>query len=604
MDHPTARSTARSRHAGPRWLGGIPVALAAAVGLLIGVRAVLSFELPRPRPLLGLEHLPRESLGVRWSGRALWPVDLQAAALEGLVSLLAGLALAALAIATLNALILLAESAANRRGELAVRVAVGATPRALAAMLLGELRRLVVVGLTLGGLLGLAAGGAARAAWPGPTEALGPTSALAPVALALVVLLGLLGATHVTSALGAVRAERAAPALRAGGRTAQDPAAIFVRKVLTAAHLSLAGSIVVGTLTLSGALRGAAAPAAEATETVAIEATSPGPGAWAELRERLAEVPALEAESLASPGTLIGLGVRDYALAECGRCSRGGLPMPLVSAVVGHHAVAPGFFGLAGVEVVDGRPLRRADAVGAAPVAVVSRSFANSSFEDGDPLGKQVRLGSGPEDWYTVVGVVEDVRVPVLGANDLPPQAVYLSALQRPPRSGTVLLRGRADAVRSAWQIMESLGFWPGPTRALAEHRTRWGAPLAWARAAALGLALAGLLLAAYGVYVTALQTTRRRAHDIAVRRATGARGRHVAAHVLSERVRISSWGLAGMLFFGTLVVGLLRKTAGVAPLGPASYGAVAALLLLLALVASVRAMREALEVEPATLLE
>jgi hypothetical protein len=617
MSHPT-----RARR---RWYDGAPVAVAAAVGLLIGVRAVLTFQLPRPRALVRLEHIPRESLGLRWSERALWPADLQAAALDGLVTLVAGLALAALAIATLNALILLAESAANRRAELAVRIAVGATPTALAGMLLRELRPLLATGLALGGVLGLAAGGTARAAWPGPTAQLSAPSALAQIGFGLAVVVGLLVVAHVTSALRVARAERSAPVLRAGGRTADDPGAIFVRKALTVVHVGLAGSVVIGMLTLGGALGGepttmdgspATVDGSPATidgslatthgtaETIVIDATSPGPDAWAELRERLRRVSGLEAESLSTPGTLVGLGVRDYALAECGRCSRGGLPAPLWSAVVDHHAVTPGFFELAGVEIVDGRAIEPSDGPGAEPIAVVSRSFAYSSFENGDPVGKRVRLGSGFEDWYTVVGVVEDLRVPVPGADDLPREAVYLSALQRPPRAGTVLLRGDANAIRGARAVMESLGLGPGPARTLTEHRAVAAAPLAWAHGGALALALAALALGAHGVYATAVQATRRRVRDVAIRRAMGARSRHVAAYVLGERARITCWGLAGMLFGGTLVVGLLRKTAGMAPLGPAGYGAVAALLLATALAASARALREALAVDPATLLD
>jgi hypothetical protein len=38
--------------------------LAAAAGLLVGLRSITSFELPRPMSLLGIEPMPREALAV------------------------------------------------------------------------------------------------------------------------------------------------------------------------------------------------------------------------------------------------------------------------------------------------------------------------------------------------------------------------------------------------------------------------------------------------------------------------------------------------------------------------------------------------------------
>jgi hypothetical protein len=73
---------------------------------------------------------------------------------------------------------------------------------------------------------------------------------------------------------------------------------------------------------------------------------------------------------------------------------------------------------------------------------------------------------------------------------------------------------------------------------------------------------------------------------------------------VLLERVRVTAWGLAGFAFFGTLVVALLQNAAGMRPAGPATYGAIAAVLTAGALLASSQAVGEALAVEPAEALD
>ena len=123
------------------------------VCLLIGLRSINQVTLPRFRTLLAIDSIPREGLGTAWSVRALWPADIQAAALGRLGGLIAALVLVAAAVATLNAIILLAESSASRRSELAVRTAMGATPAKLVGMLLGDLRTLVFTGLSLGLIL-------------------------------------------------------------------------------------------------------------------------------------------------------------------------------------------------------------------------------------------------------------------------------------------------------------------------------------------------------------------------------------------------------------------------------------------------------------------
>ena len=116
------------------------VTLAAALGALTGLRAAISISVAGPALLLELPTVPLESLGIDWSDSAVWPFEVQRAALSRLVGTLVGLVLAVASVATLNVATLLAEGATVRRAEIAVRSAVGASPAALARMLLAELR--------------------------------------------------------------------------------------------------------------------------------------------------------------------------------------------------------------------------------------------------------------------------------------------------------------------------------------------------------------------------------------------------------------------------------------------------------------------------------
>ena len=585
--------------------GGALASLAAAAGLLVGLRTIASYELPRPESLLGIEPMAREGLGVLWSHRASWPAEFQAMALERLVGLLAALVLAAIAVATLNAVILLAENAADRRQELAIRSAVGATPWSLVRMLLAELRTLALAGASLGLVLGLALGGALRVAWPGVLlqDAL-TLDALVSVSVVLAALAGVAGLAHAGIAIKLGRGPEAAVSLRAGARMTADPAAVFFRRAAPAVHTAVAGTALVGAVALSAAIKAPPAVEIDAEQVMVIEGTAPSAGAWSDLLESVEAMPDLVVESIASTGALLGLGVRAHVTTQCGKCVRGDLPTPIWGAVADHHSVGPGYFALADIELLQGRAFDESDRLGAEPVAIVSQTFARSSFEAGIPLGKKIKLGRGMDDWYTVIGVVADLQVPVLGAHNLPSEAVYVSALQKPARSGHWLVRGQGEAVDAAHSRMVLAGFSPGEPQTLAQFRADQAIVLRWVRTVAVLLSGLVLLLAAHGVHFTALQVTRRRWRDLAIRRAVGAGRGRILAHVLGERVRVGLWGVAGMVFWGTMLVAFLRKASGMEALGPTPYLVIGGGLIAVAVASSTTAAREALRVEAGAVVD
>ena len=335
-----------------------------------------------------------------------------------------------------------------------------------------------------------------------------------------------------------------------------------------------------------------------------IAGTAPSPGAWSSLLQSVEAMPDLVSESIASTGALLGLGVRDHVTTQCGRCIRGGLLVPMWGAVADHHSVGPGYFALADIELLQGRAFDESDATGAEPVVIVSEAFARSSFEAGIPIGKKIKLGRTMDDWYTVIGVVADVRVPVPGADDLPREALYLSALQKPARTGHLLVRGGPEAIDAVHQRMVAAGFSPGEPRTIARFRADERVVLQWVRAVAVFLSGLIVLFAVHGVHVTALQVTRRRWHELAIRRAVGDGWGRIAVLVLGERVRVGLWGVAGMVFWGTMLVAYLRKASGMEPLGPLPYLVIGAALVGVAVASSTAAVREALGVEPGAVVD
>ena len=70
-----------------------------------------------------------------------------------------------------------------------------------------------------------------------------------------------------------------------------------------------------------------------------------------------------------------------------------------------------GYFGTMEIPLLRGRDFTTSDRAGADRVAVISKSVAERIWGGDDPVGKRISLGSAaPPTWWTVIGVVGDVR--------------------------------------------------------------------------------------------------------------------------------------------------------------------------------------------------
>src|SRR5215208_1356252 len=73
-----------------------------------------------------------------------------------------------------------------------------------------------------------------------------------------------------------------------------------------------------------------------------------------------------------------------------------------------YRLASAGYFKALGIPVLAGRVFEPSDESDGARPVVVSRELVRTFFPEGDALGKRVRGGGG--DWWTIVGVVGDVR--------------------------------------------------------------------------------------------------------------------------------------------------------------------------------------------------
>jgi ABC-type antimicrobial peptide transport system permease subunit len=207
------------------------------------------------------------------------------------------------------------------------------------------------------------------------------------------------------------------------------------------------------------------------------------------------------------------------------------------------------------------------------------------------------------ERWWTVVGVVEDVRDRSPAA--APQRTVYVPFAQWPQPGRTVAVRtsvpplSLADAVRQAVHSLDPLlpitdlqSMDQVAWRATADHRFR-----------ALLVSAFGLLaavLAAVGIFGVTAHAVARRTREVGVRVALGATGRDVLRLVLGRVGRLAAAGLAAGLLAALAVGRALRSFLfGVEPTDPISYAAIGASVLALALLAGSVPARRAARIDP-----
>jgi hypothetical protein len=481
---------------------------------------------------LALVPLRGGDLGLAWRAGVQLPAATQQEAVEALGGLLLGSALGTLAIAAVTILILSLARESERAAEVTVRRAVGAGRRVLFGSAVLEGGLVAMVGIVAGGI----AGGIVAASmpdWPGTLRPGTPVAGgVAAAALVAVVLAGVLfPVLFPRRRIG--EAEPHAP-------TPLTPSAIQIGASLVALTMgALLARHAAGVVAA-----GAAAPADGAVYSIAMPDTAPADRA----RRYTALLRALGAggeASLTSPDALLGLGPVGTVTTDCGRCSEGGLPLRWRVKPATHQFVSADTFQMLGVSVIEGRGITSGDGWGAPRVAVINRGLAAREFQNGQAIGRGIRVVDDGDVWSTVVGVVDDPPAVGLGAAIQPPYSVYLSVLQHPPATVDLLVSPRGHTGDLA----------ATPVRALVAGQA---APLRWF-AAQFGLqGWAMLAIAALGSMAVTRLWVASLLGELGVRRALGARRRRIVAYVLLRAAAIAVAGIAGGIWFGQAIWSVL----------------------------------------------
>jgi putative ABC transport system permease protein len=274
---------------------------------------------------------------------------------------------------------------------------------------------------------------------------------------------------------------------------------------------------------------------------------------------------------------------------------------------VNHVVVAPGYFRVLGIGMMEGRDFTETDFDSPAPL-IVDEAFARKHWPGVSALGKRVRFGppaqNGP--WRAVVGVVRNERHGSLKGENR--STVYL-----PYSAGTIpyqiLIRTSSDALTlkravEARIVAVDRDIAVGHLLTLGQiiDQAAWQDRFLTVLFAVF--AMLALTLAAVGLYGVISYAVARSTREIGIRMALGASPAGVRGMVVRQGMMLAGVGLVVGVAAALALTRLLESQLyRVSPVDPAAYGVAVVLLLGSAGVAAWLPARRATRVDPAIAL-
>jgi putative ABC transport system permease protein len=515
-----------------------------------------------------------------------------------------------LLIACANVANLLLARAAARQKEVAIRMALGASRRRIAAQLLTESVLLSLVGGVLGLLL--ASWGLDLLVAYGPTD----VPRLRDVSLDRYVLFFTLGVSTLTGVLfglaPALHASRPDPGnmLKESGRGVSHSGRNRMRSALIVSEVALSLMLLVGAGLLITSFwrllqtdpgfdpKGVLALDIPLNRTTYAKAEQRS-AAFQQLIGRMKTLPGVRDVSVVSN---LPLTDRDI---EISFQVEGRAPYkPGEEAVADYTVASTDYFLTMNIAVLRGRVFTDHDTVNSPQAMVVSNAFVKRYFPNEDAIGKRIVFDGDDKTPREIVGVVADIRRNGLDL-DVQPE-MYVSHIQRPERRMNLVMR--TDA-RDASQLSQAAR---AEVKAFDPNQIIWrtqtleqllGTSVAPRRFNMLLLGIfagVALVLAAVGLYGVMSYSVSWRTQEIGIRMALGAKRADVLRLVVRQGMTMTFTGLAlglvGAFSMSRVLVGLLH---GVSPTDPLTFTVVSIVLLAVALLACLIPARRATRVDP-----
>ncbi len=521
-----------------------------------------------------------------------------------------------LLIACGNVANLLLVRASARQREIAVRLALGAARGRLLRQLLTESLILALAGGAAGLALAYAALRllmAGAASFPRVAETrmdMGVLLFAILVSVATGLLFGLAPAFH--SARHATR-----QTLQEGSRGTAGGASQRLRSALAVAELALSLALLAGSgLLIRSFLRLQEVDAGFRPDGVLTMRISLPEQKYAkpeqtrafyrELLDRIRRLPGVDAAGGASGLPLSGTGWSGTTTIDTQA-----VPQKETTPETDQRPAIPGYFEAMGIPLVRGRYFDQRDTETSATVAIVDETLANTYWPRQDAIGQRIKQGGrqSSNPWRVVVGVVRHVRYRTLESPSR--MELYWPYAQTGFALGSMSLAIHTTAdPRMLANAVEKQVLALDPDQPVYRIRTMhelMAESVARRRLSMLllaGFAGVALLLSAVGIYGVMSYSVARRAREMGIRMALGARSGNILWLVLGQSLWLTaaglSIGIAGSLVLTRFLASLLFH---VKATDPFTYLIVALFLAVVAQVASLVPAYRATTIDPANAL-
>jgi len=316
-----------------------------------------------------------------------------------------------------------------------------------------------------------------------------------------------------------------------------------------------------------------------------------------EMLERIRALPGVEAASSADmlpmTGMVSGSGFRRLDRPE---------PPPGAAPTADFLVVSPQYFKTMGIPMISGREFDEGDTISKEPSIIVNQTFARKYFPGENPLGHALGL-----DWSVrhgvIVGVSADARQTDLKVDPRP--VIILAQSQSPRYFGALVARTAARPETMANAVVRAVHE-VDPDQAVSDVESMEqveGESVARPRLESVLLSVfAGiaLLLAMIGLYGVLAYSVAQRTREIGIRMALGADARQLVKDVAGDGLRLMLPGIVAGVAVSLGVTRLLRSLLyDIGPTDPLTFAAVCTLLLLVGLAASWMPARRASRVDP-----
>jgi predicted permease len=280
----------------------------------------------------------------------------------------------------------------------------------------------------------------------------------------------------------------------------------------------------------------------------------------------------------------------------------GYMPQASENMKIYRNLVAPGYFDLMGIRLVDGRDFTDRDTREAPFVAVVNETFARRYFNGGSVVGRRFTSFGRP---VTIVGVAADSKYHALSEPAEPYFYVPIRQLFNASTGVALHVRTSADPLAIAPAVVDAIrsldpAIPPDTATTLAAYTSAayYAQKLAASLLTVLG-ALA-LLLSAIGLYSLMAYGVARRRRELGVRIALGASGGSILGLVMGRGLSLVAAGVVvGLVLALASTRALSSLLYGVSPLDGAAFAASATVLIAIACLASYLPARAASRVDP-----